>query len=51
MPGVTAIASDQIAAGAALMVDASQIAGNSDPLMPGISRQASVVMDTAPNFA
>ena len=35
MPGVTAIASDQIASGAALLVDAAQIAGNSRPARAG----------------
>jgi hypothetical protein len=48
--GVTAIASDSIPSGAALMFDATSIVGNADAILPGKSEQSTLQMEgTAPD--
>jgi hypothetical protein len=50
MPGVTAIASDQISSGAALLVDATQIAGSADIIALARSNNPTLQMvDSAPD--
>ncbi len=45
-PGVQAISSDSIAAGAALLLDATAIAGNSDVITPGKSEQSTLQLES-----
>jgi hypothetical protein len=49
MPDVSAIASDQVGSGVALMVDATGIVGNSDALVPSMARQATLEFATTPD--
>jgi hypothetical protein len=48
-PGVTAIASDQIAINSAVLFDATAIVGNSDVLVPDRSDVTSLQMETSPD--
>ena len=49
MPSITAIASDQIPSGAAILVDATQLAGSADAFRLDATEQAVVQLDTAPD--
>ena len=49
IPGITAIASDQLAAGVAIMVDATAIAGSADALMLDASNTTNLEMQTTPD--
>jgi hypothetical protein len=48
-PDVTAIASDAIASTAALLVDATALAGNSDAIIPGRSEQSTSQLESSPD--
>jgi hypothetical protein len=47
--GITAIASDSIPSGAALMFAADSLVGNADVILPGKSEQSTLQMETAPD--
>ena len=49
IPGITAIASDSVPSGTAVMFDATSVVGNADIIIPGRSEQATLQMETSPD--